>query len=134
MIENINIDYKIIAKHFNKTNQNMWVSKDKYFKSKDTDEKHGIWDVYVKAYNYDMSNPGTQQGPKYNMSNPIGSNYDMNHKPIPDFGDVVESDWTRTIESPQETGFSSLQESSWPQYQQKPQKLLYYFMHVRYYD
>ena len=47
----INIDHKILAKHFNKTNEAMRQLKRKYEES-----KTGLWVVYVKAYNYDMQN------------------------------------------------------------------------------
>jgi hypothetical protein len=49
-IELLSIDHKILAKHFNKTIQAMHQLKQKW-----TKEKQGLWIVYVKAYNYDMS-------------------------------------------------------------------------------
>ena len=48
-IKNIEIDHKILAKHFNKTNEAMRLLKRKYEKS-----KTGLWIVYVKAYSFDM--------------------------------------------------------------------------------
>ena len=47
-MENIKIDHKALAKHFNKTNEAMRQLKRKY----ETD-KTGLWLVYVKAYCWD---------------------------------------------------------------------------------
>lgn len=53
---NIEIDHKILAKHFQNgrkiesVNEAMRQLKRKYEETKD-----GLWSVYVKAYNYDMS-------------------------------------------------------------------------------
>ena len=44
----MNIDHKILAKHFNKTIQAMHQLKQKWDK-----ENKGLWIIYVKAYNYD---------------------------------------------------------------------------------
>ena len=49
-MKNENIDYKILSSHFNKTNEAMRQLKRKWEQSKD-----GLWIVYVKAYNYDIS-------------------------------------------------------------------------------
>lgn len=53
MIKNINIDHKIIAKHFKTSDENMRVAKRKFFAKKDTDVKFGLWETYIKAYNFD---------------------------------------------------------------------------------
>lgn len=45
----LNIDHKIIAKHFKKSIQAMWKLKNRY-KSKESN----LWEVYIKAYNYDL--------------------------------------------------------------------------------
>jgi len=45
---NINIDHKILARYFNKTNEAMRQLKRKY-----KVYGNGLWIVYVKAYNYD---------------------------------------------------------------------------------
>ena len=50
IMKNINIDHKILAKHFNKTNEAMRQLKRKY-----EDTQTGLWIVYVKAYNFDLS-------------------------------------------------------------------------------
>jgi len=47
-MKNINIDHKILAKHFNKTIQAMHQLKQKWVK-----EKKGLWIIYVKAYTLD---------------------------------------------------------------------------------
>lgn len=49
-MENIEIDHKILAIHFKKTNEAMRQLKRKYETTKD-----GLWIVYMKAYNYDMN-------------------------------------------------------------------------------
>lgn len=46
---NTNIDHKVLAKHFNKTNEAM-----RQLKRKWEESKTGLWIVYVKAYNYDI--------------------------------------------------------------------------------
>jgi len=45
---NTNIDHKILASHFNKTNEAMRQLKRKHEATQD-----GLWLVYVKAYNWD---------------------------------------------------------------------------------
>ncbi len=47
-MKNENIDHKILAKHFNKTNEAMRQLKRKYETT-----KTGLWSTYVKAYNFD---------------------------------------------------------------------------------
>lgn len=47
-MKNTNIDHKIIAKHFDTTNENMRIHKKKF-----EEKKGGQWLIYVKAYNYD---------------------------------------------------------------------------------
>jgi len=47
-IENIDIDYKTLASHFNKTNEAMRQLRRKY-----EFDMTGLWSIYVKAYNYD---------------------------------------------------------------------------------
>jgi len=49
-MKNIKIDHKILAKHFNKTPEAMRQLKRKHEYTKD-----GLWIVYVKAYNHDIS-------------------------------------------------------------------------------
>lgn len=48
-MKNINIDHKILASHFKKTNEAM-----RQLKKKWEQEQVGLWLVYVKAYNYDI--------------------------------------------------------------------------------
>ena len=48
-MKNETIDHKILAKHFNKTNEAMRQLKRKYEK-----DKTGLWIIYVKAYNCDV--------------------------------------------------------------------------------
>ncbi len=50
-MRNETIDHKILAKHFNKTNEAMRMLKRKHEKS-----KTGLWIVYVKAYSFDTLN------------------------------------------------------------------------------
>lgn len=47
-MKNINIDHKVLAKHFNKTNEAM-----RQLKRKHEKDGNGLWSVYIKAYNYD---------------------------------------------------------------------------------
>ncbi len=47
-MKNENIDHKILAKHFSKTNEAM-----RQLKRKHEALKTGLWIVYVKAYNFD---------------------------------------------------------------------------------
>ena len=49
-MKNINIDHKTPAKHFSKPTAAMRQLKRKYEKG-----KTGLWIVYVKAYNFDLS-------------------------------------------------------------------------------
>ncbi|MDD3443168.1 MAG: hypothetical protein PHW89_07890 [Sulfurimonas denitrificans] len=46
---NTNIDHKVLAKHFNKTNEAM-----RQLKRKWEESETGLWIVYVKAHNYDI--------------------------------------------------------------------------------
>ena len=48
-MKNINIDHKILSKHFSKTIQAMHQLKQKYNKG-----LNSLWVVYVKAYNWDI--------------------------------------------------------------------------------
>jgi hypothetical protein len=48
-MKNIDIDYKILAKHFGRTRQSMHLLKSKWKKSQPS-----LWEVYVKAYYYDI--------------------------------------------------------------------------------
>jgi len=50
MLKNINIDHKILSKHFNNTNEGM-----RKLKRKHEAGNGGLWTVYVKAYNYDTN-------------------------------------------------------------------------------
>ena len=48
-LKNINIDHKVLARHFDMTNEAFRQLKERY--------KQGFgskWEMYVKAYNYDM--------------------------------------------------------------------------------
>lgn len=47
-LANIHIDHKILAKHFGKVNESMRISKKQW-----EENKKGLWEVYVKAYNFD---------------------------------------------------------------------------------
>ena len=50
---NQKIDHKILASHFNKTNEAMRQLKRKY-----EDTQDGLWIIYVKAYNWDLFGKG----------------------------------------------------------------------------
>lgn len=49
-MKNITIDHKILAKHFNHTDEGMRKLKRKHEK-----DGSGLWSIYVKAYNWDKS-------------------------------------------------------------------------------
>lgn len=48
-MKNIEIDHKVLASHFAKSNEAM-----RQLKRKWEESKTGLWIVYVKAYNYDI--------------------------------------------------------------------------------
>ena len=48
MLDNIDIDYKVLASHFNKSNESMRQLRRNYEAG-----KVSFWTIYVKAYNYD---------------------------------------------------------------------------------
>lgn len=47
-VKNIDIDHKILAKHFNMSIQSFWKLKQRYQQG-----KKSVWITYVKAYNWD---------------------------------------------------------------------------------
>lgn len=51
MLNNLKIDHKILAKHFDKTSEAM-----RQLKRKHEAGNGGLWTVYVKAYNHDIEN------------------------------------------------------------------------------
>jgi len=47
-LPNININYKVLAIHFNKNKETMRLNYKKF-----NEDKGGLWLIYVKAYNFD---------------------------------------------------------------------------------
>lgn len=54
-MKNDDIDYKILAKHFQGGKKKPSLEAFRQLSRKWEVEKKGLWIVYVKAYNYDMS-------------------------------------------------------------------------------
>jgi hypothetical protein len=52
-MKNETIDHKILAKHFDTTNENMRQHIRKHEKLDDEAKKYSTWINYVKAYNWD---------------------------------------------------------------------------------
>lgn len=46
-MKNIDIDHKVLARYFEKTNEAM-----RQLKKKWNEEEKGLWKIYVAAYNY----------------------------------------------------------------------------------
>jgi|GEM_PF-5081772 len=64
--ENIDIDHKIVAKHFasNFTNIKTAISTLLRAKKRYKENGKGVWSLYVKAYNWDMHINNTQKDKK----------------------------------------------------------------------
>jgi len=56
-MKNIKIDYRVLAKHFEDKFSNLRSATEamKQLKEKHEAKKKSLWVIYVKAYNYDLS-------------------------------------------------------------------------------
>jgi len=56
MLNNINIDYRVLGKHFvnRYSNERSAISAFRQLKKKYDETGKGMWDIYIRAYNYDI--------------------------------------------------------------------------------